>query len=75
MLTLQQVNFWNTVRPFITKSNENITIKAEEKQKVKIKNKNEHISIKKDQYINDENIFVEMFNNHKHRGKNIRKGP
>ena len=60
--------FWNTVRPFITNkgtvSNENITIKAEEKQKVKIKNKNEHISIKKDEYINDENILVEMFNNH-----------
>ena len=61
-------NFWNTVRPFITNkgtiSNDNITIKAEENQNIKIENKKEHISITKGEDINNENILVEMFNNH-----------
>ena len=62
--------FWNRVRPFITNkgtiSDENIKIKAEENQNIKIKNKNKNklVFIKTNDYIKDESVLVEMFNNH-----------
>ena len=49
-----------------TISDENIKIKAEENQniKIKIKNKNKLISLKTNDYIKDESVPGERFNNH-----------
>ena len=62
--------FWNTVRPFITNkgttADKNIKIKAEEDQNIKFKNKNKNnlVSVKTNDWIRDESVLVEMFNNH-----------
>ena len=62
--------FWNKARSFITSkgttSDENIKIKAEENQNIKSKNKNKSklFSIKTNNLVKDESVFVEMFNNH-----------
>ena len=59
---------WNTVRPFLTNkgtiSDENIKIKAKENIKTKNKNKSKLVSINTNDFIKDESVLVEMFNNH-----------
>ena len=59
---------WNTVRPFLTNkgtiSDENIKIKAKENIKSKNKNKSKLVSINTNDFIKDESVLVEMFNNH-----------
>ena len=59
--------FWNTVKPFIsnkgTLSNDSIIIESAEDITIKVKN-GDLISIKAKDEIRDEQVLVEMFNNH-----------
>ena len=60
-------SFWNTVKPFIsnkgTLSNDSIIIESAEDITIKVKN-GDLTSIKAKDEIRDEQVLVEMFNNH-----------
>ena len=60
-------SFWKTVKPFIstkgTLSNDNIIIEASSDSTINIKGGNP-VSIKAKDEIRNENVLVEMFNNH-----------
>ena len=60
--------FWNTVKPFMTNkgilTDDKIVIESEYSVKVRSKGKKIVLGIKAGDVINDEEILLEMFNNH-----------
>ena len=60
--------FWNTVKASMTNegilTDDKIVIERENDVKIKLKGKINMLDIKAENVINDEEILVEMFNNH-----------